>query len=117
MSLQSAWQLSFSFSGAKPIVVEPVDEHSTSDAGLLPVRQFDERRGLTRQFAAAVQDLRHRPFVEHTVEEMVRMRVYGIVAGYADQNDHDQLRFDPVFKLVAGRQPDARELASQPTLS
>jgi hypothetical protein len=117
MSLQSAWQLSFDFLGAKPIVVEPVDEHSTSDAGLLPVRQLDERLGLTRQFAAALQDLRYRPFVEHTVEEMARMRVYGIVAGYADQNDHDQLRSDPVFKLIAGRQPDAPELASQPTLS
>jgi hypothetical protein len=48
---------------------------------------------------------------------MLRMRVYGIVAGYADQNDHDQLRSEPVFKLIAGRQPDAPELASQPTLS
>lgn len=117
MSLQSAWQLSFGFLGSKPIVVEPVDEQASSDAGLLPLRQFDERLGLTRQFAGALQDPRHRPFVEHTVEEMVRMRVYGIVAGYADQNDHDQLRFDPVFKLIAGRQPDAAELASQPTLS
>ena len=48
---------------------------------------------------------------------MGRSRIYGILAGYADQNDHDQLRYDPVFKLLAGRRPSDDELASQPTLS
>jgi hypothetical protein len=38
---------------------------------------------------------------EHTFLEMVRSRVYGILAGYEDQNDHDTRRADPVFKLVA----------------
>ena len=45
------------------------------------------------------------------------MRVFGILAGYPDQNDHDTLRSDPVFKLVAGRSLDEDDLASQPTLS
>ena len=48
---------------------------------------------------------------------MVRARVYGILAGYEDQNDHDTLRADPVFKLVADRSPEDDHLASQPTLS
>src|SRR6202789_3884386 len=48
---------------------------------------------------------------------MVRSRVFGILAGYADQNDHDTLRTDPVFKLIADRSPDDPHLASQPTLS
>ena len=117
MSLQSAWQMSFGFLGSKPIRVEPIEEHLTSDAGLLPIREFDQRLGLTAQFAAALHDLRHEPFVDHSYQEMVRMRIYGILAGYADQNDHDQLRFDPVFKLLAGREPADDELASQPTLS
>lgn len=30
-------------------------------------------------------------------------RVYGILADYPDQNDHDALRSDPVFKLIADR--------------
>jgi len=117
MSLQSAWQMSFGFLGSKAIRVEPIEEHLSSDAGLLPIREFDQRLGLTAQFAAALHDLRHGPFVDHSYAEMVRMRIYGILAGYADQNDHDQLRFDPVFKLLAGRQPLDDELASQPTLS
>jgi hypothetical protein len=117
MILQSAWQKSFHFLGSKPIVVEPVQEPLTSDAGLLPIRQFDEQLGLTAQFAAALRDLRYRPFIDHRVAEMARMRIYGILAGYADQNDHDPLRYDPVFKLLAGRQPSDDELASQPTRS
>jgi hypothetical protein len=48
---------------------------------------------------------------------MVRSRVYSILAGYEDQNDHDTLRADPVFKLVADRSPNEGDLASQPTLS
>jgi hypothetical protein len=117
MILQSAWQKSFAFLGSKPIVVEPVEEHLTSDAGLLPIRQFDEQIGLTSEFAAALGDPRFGPFVDHSFAEMARMRIYGILAGYADQNDHDQLRYDPVFKLLTGRQPSDDELASQPTLS
>jgi hypothetical protein len=117
MSLQTAWQKSFTFLGSKPVVVEPVEEHLTSDAGLLPIRQFDEQIGFTAEFAAALHDTRHGPFVDHSFAEMSRSRIYGILAGYADQNDHDQLRYDPVFKLLAGRRPSDDALASQPTLS
>jgi len=49
---------------------------------------------------------------QHALVEMVRQRVFGILAGYEDQNDHDTLRSDPVFKLVAGRCPDDDDLAS-----
>jgi hypothetical protein len=115
--LQSAWQKSFDFLGSRPIVVEPIAEHLTSDAGLLPIRQFDEHIGLTAQFSAVLHDTRFGPFIDHTFAEMARVRIYGILAGYADQNDHDQLRYDPVFKLLAGRTPSDDELASQPTLS
>jgi hypothetical protein len=48
---------------------------------------------------------------------MVRSRVFGIIAGYEDQNDHDVLRSDAIFKLLADRSPEDDHLASQPTLS
>jgi len=117
MSLQPAWQLSFGFLGSKPVLVQPVEELLTSDAGLLPIREFDEQLDFAAQFVAAIDDPRQPHFVTHCYAEMVRMRIYGILAGYADQNDHDLLRYDPVFKLLAGRRPSDHELASQPTLS
>ena len=115
MSRQAAWQLSLGFLAGKPVVVELSEAELTSDAGLLPVRVFDERIGWTARLAEALFDPRRDP--RHTPAEMLRMRLFGVLADYADQNDHDVLRYDPVFKLIAGRTPDEPPLASQPTLS
>jgi hypothetical protein len=116
MSIQTAGQVVFDFLKSGPaVLVEVAEEQLSSDAGLLPLRQFDERLGLTESFAAQIRDGRQGCL--HSVVEMVRQRVFGILAGYEDQNDHDTLRSDGVFKLVAGRSPEGRDLASQPTLS
>jgi hypothetical protein len=117
VSIQTAWQATFDFWGKLPILVEPSPAQLSSDGGLLPLRQFDEQIGLTRQFAQALHDPRQANLTEHPFLEMVRSRIYGILAAYEDQNDHDVLRYDPLFKLIAGRSPDADPLASQPTLS
>jgi len=117
MDAQSAFQISFDFPTSKPVVVEPSAGQITSDAGLLPFRLFDERIGFTRKFAGALEDRRHGSYIDHSFLEMTRMRVYGILADYADQNDHDVLRSDPVFKLVCDRSIEDDDLASQPTLS
>ena len=115
MSLHDVWQLDFNFFSSKSICVEPADEKLSTDAGLLIFRQFDEQRRFTEGFAEQLDDPRDDP--DHSMLEMVRSRVFGIVAGYEDQNDHDALRSDPVFKLLADRSPHANDLASQPTLS
>src|SRR3974390_371556 len=117
MSLQSVPRLSFDFFPSRPVEVELSSSPLSSDAGLLPIRQFDERIRLTEQFAIALEDRRHSTFIEHSLLTMVRQRIYGIIADYEDQNDHDTLRSDPVFKLIAGRLPADKDLASQPTLS
>jgi hypothetical protein len=115
--IQSAWQLSFDFFDSKPVVVEPSAAQVSSDAGLLPFRQLDERLGISRQVAEALVDRRRAALVDHTFLEMTRARIYGILADYADQNDHDVLRSDPIFKLICGRSIEDDDLASQPTLS
>jgi hypothetical protein len=114
---QSVFQITLSFGDAKPIVIEPTAGQLTTDAGLLPFRQLDEQLGLTRRFADALTDVRAAVQVDHTFLEMVRMRVYGILADYPDQNDHDRLRSDPLFKLLCNRSIHGPDLASQPTLS
>ncbi len=117
MIIQSAWQLSLDFLGSTVVVVQPSAEQVSSDAGLLPFRQLDERLGLTQQFAAALTDRRHEGYIGHTFVEMTRARIFGILADYADQNDHDVLRSDPIFKRICGRSVHGDDLASQPTLS
>jgi hypothetical protein len=115
MSLQGVLPLEYGVLCRFPVQVEAIDEQVTSDAGLLPIREFDERLGWTAGFAAQLRDARVGG--THTLLEMVRQRVFGILAGYEDQNDHDTLREDGLFKIIAGRQPDEPHLASQPTLS
>ena len=104
MSIPVAWPQVLDFFGIA-LVIEPSPGQLSSDAGLLPIRQFDERIGLTRAFGEALDDPRDPELVEHTLPEMARARVSGILAGYEDQNAHDTLRADPVFKLVADRSP------------
>jgi len=117
MDSQTAFEFSLDFGRSKPVVVEPSSAQVSSDGGLLLFRQLDEQLGLTEQFAATLTDPRDADRIEHSFLEMVRMRVYGILADYPDQNDHDVLRSDPVFKLLCNRSIDAADLASQPTLS
>jgi Transposase DDE domain group 1 len=117
MSLQSVPLLSFDFLPARPIAIEVSPAPLTSDAGLVPIRQFDEQIRLTEQVAAALDDRRDPALTRQSLLSMVRQRVYGIRADYEDQNDHDTLRSDPVFKLIADRLPDDPDLASQPTLA
>ena len=77
MSLQFVPRLSFDFFASRPVEVELSSSPLSSDAGLLPIRQFDERIRLTEQFAAALEDRRHPTFIEHSLLTMVRQRIYG----------------------------------------
>ena len=114
---QTAERIRFHFLPGLPVVVETQPTLMSSDAGILPLRQFDDPIAFTGRFVAGLHDPRDPALTDHGFDEMVRQRIYGILAGYEDCNDHDTLRYDPVFKLISGRKPDEEPLASQPTLS
>jgi hypothetical protein len=86
----------------------------TSDTGLLLLREFDERLGLTKKLPGLFNDWRNPVFIQHETDEMLCQRIYQIAAGYADCDDADTLRSDPTFQTIVGK---AHSLASQPTLS
>ena len=48
-------------------------------------------------------DHRNPALVEHTVEELVGQRLYGLALGYEDLNDHDELRCDPLLATLVGK--------------
>lgn len=118
MILRPAFPFVFDFLRKMPIVIETSDAMISSDAGLLAIRQFDERIGFTRDIAEALDDERDPRLIAHSMLALLRQRIYGILADYEDQNDHDLLRRDPVFKMIAGLLPaDPKHLASQPSMS
>ena len=88
----------------------------TSDGGLCWLSEADTALGLCAALAQHIPEWRHGS-VRHSLETLVRQRVFQIACGYEDQNDADTLRTDPLLKLVCGRLPDEADLASQPTLS
>jgi len=109
-------QLNFSFYRHQPIRADFSGGQITSEAGLLPLRAFDERHHLSRDWAACLRDPRQPDRVEHATLALLRQRVYQIVAGYEDANDADRLRHDPLLQIVAD-QPLGAPLGSQPMLS
>ena len=103
---------------AKPIHCKFDEPHSSSDGGALLLKAADQKLQLTSSLAACLVDNRQAAKVKHTIEDLLRQRIYGLASGYADANDAARLSHDPVFKLLLDRAPlDGPELSSQPTLS
>jgi hypothetical protein len=125
MSSQDANQVQFNFLADLPVIVQQHEGQLSSDAGLLPIAEFDRQWNFTARMAGCLDEppsddprQEHRkPQTQHQRIEMLRQRLFGILAGYEDCNDHDVLRDEPVFKIVADRLPEDGALASQPTLS
>ncbi len=89
----------------------------TSDGGLPWLDEAERATGICASFAQLIPDWRRRG-ARHSIEALIRQRVFQIACGYEDQNDADTLRSDPLLKLVCGRLPDTdADLASQPTFS
>jgi hypothetical protein len=80
----------------------------TTDGGGLLLRETDQRLNLLPRFAQCFLDGRNPVFVEHSVEQLVSQRVYGLALGYEDLNDHEQLRHDPLLRTLAGK-PDVED--------
>jgi len=75
----------------------------TSDAGILLLREVEKRTGLIRGLAQCFTDHRDARWVEHSVEELLGQRLFGICLGYEDVSDHDQLRADPMLAVAVGK--------------
>jgi len=103
---------------SKKVSVTFDEPQVTSDAGVLLLRQVDERLKLIATLARTIKDGRQAGKIDHALVEMLRQRIFQIACGYPDANDADRLRSDPAFKTAAGRDPQTDpDLASQPTLS
>src|SRR5262245_6410193 len=90
----------------------------SSDAGVLVLRGVEKKLGLAARLASCIRDRRKPERIEHSFEEMLRLRMFAIAAGYEDANDCDALRHDPVFKMAVGHAPESGDpLCSQPTMS
>jgi len=108
--------------GRRAVVAQFDGGTITSNAGALLLRQVDRGLGLIRRFAQCFTDRRNQRFVEHSVETLAGQRVFGLALGYEDLNDHDELRKDPAFAVLAGKlkpvlRTDCEPVAGKSTLN
>ena len=100
-------------SKGKKIEVEFVDKDITSDAGILLAREVDKVIGLTNAASKGLNDKRDQTRIEHSIEEMLQQRIYALVMGYEDLNDHNSLRNDLAVQVSVDK---PSSLASPSTL-
>jgi len=92
----------------------------TSDGSALLLRETDRRLNLLPRLAGCFLDGRNPLLVQHSVQEMVSQRIYGLALGYEDLNDHEQLRQDPLMRVLAGKEnveDEDEALAGKSTLN
>ncbi len=62
--------------------------------------ELDKKLKITARFAECFQDHRNSSYVDYPVHQLLAQRVYGIVLGYEDVNDHEKLRYDPALAIA-----------------
>jgi hypothetical protein len=107
----------FEACGKREIVARFDGGTISSDGGAFLLRQTDQRLNLLPRLAECFLDGRNQEQVEHSIQEMLSQRIYGLALGYEDINDHEQLRTDPVFGILAGREELEEPLAGKSTLN
>jgi hypothetical protein len=113
----TAWETErpFDFYQPRPLCVQFSDLELSSDAGTLLVRQADERLKVSAGIADCIEEWRDPAKITHSLEQLVRQRVYQLIGGYEDANDSNNLRHDPIYKMVWALAEGGAKPASQST--
>jgi hypothetical protein len=98
----------------KKVDVSFTSPKTSSDGGLVLLREVDKQIGLIDKLSACIKDDRHQSYVQHSIDSMLRQRIMQVAAGYEDANDCNSLKDDEILKFCANGR---KALSSQPTMS
>lgn len=90
--------------GSRKVVADFSGGTLSSDGGVLLVRQVDASLGVTASLAQCFTDRRAAVYVDHTLQQLLAQRIYGLALGYEDLNDHEWLRLDPLMATACDKQ-------------
>jgi hypothetical protein len=90
--------------GRRKVVADFTGGRLSSDGGVLLLSQVDQGMGIIRSVAGAFRDERDPKLIEHSIEELLRQRIFGLALGYEDLNDHGELRRDPLIAMAVGKE-------------
>ena len=93
----------------------------TSDGGVVLISKVDQQFRISERLAECFVDQRDPNRVQHELSHLLAQRLYGLVQGYEDLNDHEQLRHDSLFGIAVGKleseHPLCAPLADKSTLN
>ena len=114
-------QLNFGRIKGRKIIANFTGGRITSDAGIVLMAELDKKLKITARFAECFRDHRNLSYVDYPIHQLLAQRVYGIILGYEDVNDHDKLREDPALAIALGKlnfiEPNQRTLAGKSTIN
>src|SRR5215470_9984972 len=114
MSTDCSQQLTFWEMGTQQVTVDFQGGRVVTDTGLLPLRLLDKELRVLATIAPRLPDPRAQKFVTHSREALLTQEVYQILAGYADGNDAQVVRQDPLFQTLVDVSPDGQRLDREP---
>ncbi len=83
--------------------------------------ELDRRLKITARFAQCFLDHRHPSYIDYSVHNLLAPRIYGLILGYEDLNDHDYLRDAPALAIALEKlnflESDRKGLAGKSTLN
>ena len=104
----------FTFNGFLKVAFQ--GSRVTPDAGLILVRELDERLGLDAIITEHLRDSRQGLNTQFRLPDLLRQSVYSRLAGYEDLNDAVRLAADPAFRLIGSPKRWDRSAALTSTL-
>ncbi|MCG8340290.1 MAG: transposase, partial [Cytophagales bacterium] len=84
----------------------------SSDGAVVLLEKLERKHKLISYFSEHMTDRRHPLRIIHSMEKLLKQRVFTLMQGYEDTNDVAHLKNDPLFEDILDG-----EMASQPTLS
>ena len=93
---QTEW--SFPSCKSRKVRVDFAGGEVSSDGGVLLLREVDRKLNLLGRAARALPEKRRAVFCEYSQADLLRQRVFGLVQGYEDLNDHERYVMICCFK-------------------
>lgn len=84
----------------------------SSDGAIVLLEKLERKHKLISYFSTHIKDQRDPVRTTHSINKLLKQRVFTLMQGYEDANDVDQLKNDPLYQDILDGQ-----MASQPTLS
>lgn len=100
------------YKGKQEVSLSFCGKNMSSDGSLILLNKIERKRKIIKSFSQAVEDKRDSRYITHSVDKIMKQRVFAMILGYQDANDEKELRKDTIFQeMLEG------DLVSQPTIS